>query len=147
MPILPCVADMVVRAIWSEANGDAGKTIMEALRSAAASRNVAWTDLAISATHTIVILTKGTVTAGSASAAALVRLLKADQPFIFVFSVAGGWEFYGPERTGAHSLIDAALNANEAMAYRAPVPEQMRYEHDAMVNEMFARLNKKSTNQ
>ena len=116
---------------------------MKALRSAAASRKVAWTDLAASATHTIVVLTKGAVTAGSASAKALVRLLQAGRPFIFVFSVAGGWEFYGIERSGAHSLIDAALNANEAMAYRAPVPEQMRYEHDAMVNEMFVRLSKK----
>ena len=53
-----------------------------------------------------------------------------------------GWDFDGAERREAHPSIDAALNANEALTYRAPVPVQMLYEHEAMVDEMLARLNK-----
>jgi len=43
---------------------------------------------------------------------------------------------------GTHNIIDTALNENEAMAYRAPEPQPLRYEHDAMVDEMLTRLNK-----
>lgn len=130
---------MVIGAVWSSAHGSAGTTVMRALRVAVIRRNVKWTDDTDSATHTIVILTDGAVASGSASAGALVRLLRGGRRFIFVMD---GFDFDGQERKGADPLIDAALNENEAMAYRAPEPPQMRYEHDAMVDEMLARLHK-----
>ena len=63
----------MVGAIWAEK----GKTIMEALRLALESRQVRWTGLAAtSASHTIVILTEGAVSAGSVTAQAIVNLLQ-----------------------------------------------------------------------
>ena len=117
---------------------------METLRAAVTRRGVKWDDNAASATRTIVILTKGAVTGGSNTANAIIRLLKSARRrhYIFVYSLADGWDFTGNERKGAHPIIDTALNENEGMAYRAPVPRVMRYEHDAMVDEMLARLNK-----
>ena len=134
-----CVADMVIGAVWSSAHGGAGTKVMQTLRVAVRRRKVKWTDNTGSATHTIVILTDGAVASGSASAGAIVRLLKGGKRFIFVMD---GFDFCGEERKGADPLIDAALDENEAMAYRAPEPPQMLYEHDAMVDEMLARLNK-----
>ena len=133
------VADMVIGAVWSSAHGGAGTKVMQSLRVAVIRRKVKWTDDTGSATHTIVILTDGAVVSGSASAGAIVRLLKGGKRFIFVMD---GFDFCGEERKGADPLIDAALDENEAMAYRAPEPPQMLYEHDAMVDEMLARLNK-----
>ena len=59
-----------------------------------------------------------------------------------MYSEADGWDFAGAERKGAHPLIGTALDENEAMTYRAPMPLKKRYEHDAMVDEMLERLNK-----
>ena len=117
---------------------------MEALRAAIICRGVQWDDSAASATRTIVILTKGAIAKGSNTANAIVRLLRSAsrRHYLFVYSLADGWDFSGSEREGAHAIIDTALNENEGMAYRAPFPRLMRYEHDAMVDEMLARLNK-----
>ena len=129
---------MVLGAIWT----GAGKEIMLALRSAVKSKGVKWTDPPASPTHTIVILTEGTVAHGSDTARAILQLLQDKNPFIFVHSMELGWDFDGAERRGADKLIDAALNAHESMAYRPPEPPEMAYEHDAMVDEMLDRLNK-----
>ena len=65
-------------------------------------------------------VSEGVVEAGSDTARAIVHLLQAGRRFIFVYS--DDWDFGGAERRGTHTLIDEALNANEAMAYRKPVP-------------------------
>lgn len=106
-----------------------------------------WTDDVSSANHVLMVLSKGSVDAGTRSAQLLEEAVLLDKTltFLYVNSTEASdeaWDFgaFYALHELRPSVATAAVSVHEALKYRETTPASIRYEHDAMTLEVLKRM-------
>ena len=110
----------------------------------AAPRTV-WSESVASATHAVMLLSKGSVNAGTPSAALLeeaAQVAKKSTGFIHFLYIDESWSFdeFYELHASEPSAATRGVASHECMKFRARNPQLMRYEHDALIFEMLGRM-------
>jgi len=136
-------SDMTLTTVFAPGGSavGGGEDVVKELRETTKGLGVKWVDNATATTFTIIILTGALLK--SPALAKQVSTVLTHKRFLFLYSEVHGWDF-GDRIRSKYPDIDQSLNDNEAMTYRPPTPSHLRFEHDAMVQEMFRRLYKNS---
>ena len=105
-----------------------------------------WVDDISSASHALVILSKGCVNAGTRSEARIAEGVGLGKKLTFLYVAASkeseSWDFgdFYALHNKAPSIATGAVGTHEALKYRDAGPAGIRYEHDAMILEILQRM-------
>ena len=107
-----------------------------------------WSSTIAGSTHVVVILSKGCVDAGAPSTAQLEEAVQQTKSINFVFIEPNesnsdeAWDFgaFYALHTSSPSTATRAVSDAEALKYREVSPPSKRYEHDALMVELLARM-------
>ena len=107
-----------------------------------------WSSTIAGSTHVVVILSKGCVDAGAPSTAQLEEAVQQTKSINFVFIEPNesnsdeAWNFgaFYALHTSSPSTATRAVSDAEALKYREVSPPSKRYEHDALMVELLARM-------